>query len=670
MRRPGRRSRFAARSLLLAAALLLLPSAPGSAVADAPWPEITPAEKSLRQVAFEPDAGAVILLDSRDGSIVSKGSDYANVLTYHRRIKILNERGRDAGEVRIPAGKYSRVDAIEARTLRPDGSVVAVPATEIHRRVVARTRGWNEVAYVFHFPSVEPGAILEYRYQRTVDAFVFIEPWSFTQDLPVLVSKVAQAIPWGAEYAVSCHHCPEPKPVVTPFRDGQKRGSRHAWEVRDLTARKSEPLAPPGGVTDTALELVLRFWAGVYWFQLDREERFFTDWDSVGRFAAFGYEAAAKEDLGPLKEKVEGWVAGVTDSETRLKAVVAGVRRATRYLGGDEVYGIARPVGDLLRDSTADNEERAVLMAAALRLAGFPTRITLVAGRDRGPMYQNFPSLSQFSFAVVIASLPDGTDLWIDPTATWAPYDFLPWRASGASGLLLDKRRKNPMVSLPTRTDIGLTRFDVRVTPGNGGRVALSVEVTFVGEPAVEMREILVPAGTTEREDEVRQWLETMGPPMPLTDLTIDALEEVDKPLKLRFTSEASGLTLRADEALGVRACVFDCYDGRPPIAKVRDAPFYVDRGLRTLEMVTLVPPPGLTRATLPAAGDAMSAIGGYTFGCSEKDNGEVECGRALTLPRARIPPTEADAVRAMFQKIADFDRSGVLFDAPAAGAP
>ncbi|HKQ96378.1 MAG TPA: DUF3857 and transglutaminase domain-containing protein, partial [Candidatus Polarisedimenticolia bacterium] len=599
------------------------------------------------------------------GSIVSKGSDFANVLTYHRRLKILTERGREAGEVRIPAGKNSRVEGIEARTIRPDGSVVPVPASEIHQRVVARTRGWNEVAHVFHFPSVEPGAILEYRYQRTVDTFVFIEPWSFTQDYPVLVSKVAQAVPWGAEYAVSCHHCPDPKPVVTPFRDGQKRGSRHAWEVRDLPARKDEPLSPPDRVTDTDLEMVLRFWAGVYWLQLDREERFFTDWESVGRFASFGYDAAAKEDLGALKEKVAGWVAGISEPEARLKAVVAGVRRSTRYLGGDEVYGLARPVGDLLRDGTADNEERAVLMAAALRLAGFPSRIALVAGRDGQPMFQNFPSLSQFSFAVTIASLPDGADLWIDPTATWAPYDFLPWRASGASGLLLDKRRKNPMVSLPTRADTGLTRFDVRVTPTTGGRATLAVDVTFIGEPAVEMRELLVPAGATEREDQVREWLETVGPSMPLTGLTIDALEEVDKPLRLHFTSEASGLTLRTDEALGVRACVFDCYDGRLPIAARREAPFYVDRGLRTMEMVTLVPPPGLTRATLPPSGDAMSAIGGYTFGCSEKDDGTVECGRALTLPRARLPVTEADAVRAMFQKVAEFDRSGVLFAAP-----
>lgn len=668
LRRAGRARRPAGR-LIVAAGLALASIGPPASAAGSPWPEIGAAEKALRQVPFDPDAGAVILVDSRDGSIVAKGSDFANVLTYHRRLKILNERGRESGEVRIPAGKFSRVEQIEARTVRPDGSVIAVPSSEIHERIVARTRGFSEIAYVFHFPSVEPGAILEYRYQRTVDAFVFIEPWSFTQPLPVLLSRVTQAIPGGADYAVACHRCPDAKPVVTPFRDGQKRGTRHTWEVRDVKALRDEPLSPPDRVRGTVLELVLRGWYGFFWPQLDRDDRFFTDWDSVGRFASWGYEWAAKEDAGALKSAVAGWIAGVKEPEARLEAVIAGARRATRYLGGEEVYGHSRPVGDLMRDGTADNEERAVLMAAALRIADFPARIALVAGRDAGPLYQNFPSLTPFSFAVVLATLPDGTEQWIDPTLTWASGDFLSWRASGAPALLLDKRRKNPLVVLPTLIDTGMTRFDVKAAPGGGGRTTLQVEVTMLGEPAVEMREMLAPAGGGEREDRVREWLESLAPPMPIESLAIEGLEEIGKPLRMRFTAEAAGLTLVADEALGMRACIFDCLDGRPLLSGERSAPFFVDRGERHLQVVTFAPPAGRVATGVPGMEEASSPIGVYSFGCAKQESGEVECLRALTLPRARLPASDGAAVRAMLRKAAEMDRRGVTFE-PSAGAP
>ena len=42
-----------------------------------------------------------------------------------------------------------------------------------------------------------------------------------------------------------------------------------------------------------------------------------------------------------------------------------------------------------------------------------------------------------------------------------------------------------------------------------------------------------------------------------------------------------------------------------------------------------------------------------------------MECLRAFTLPRARFPATEAEAIRAFFQSVAEKDRSGVLFEAP-----
>src|SRR5262245_21284954 len=98
------------------------PSGPPGGGSD--WPEITAAEKAFTKVPDDPDADAVVLLKSREGRIEQQADDTVNTLHYFWRMKILNDRGKHYAEVHIPAQKYSRVDVIEARTIKPDGTIV------------------------------------------------------------------------------------------------------------------------------------------------------------------------------------------------------------------------------------------------------------------------------------------------------------------------------------------------------------------------------------------------------------------------------------------------------------------------------------------------------------------------------------------------------------------
>jgi len=48
---------------------------------------------------------------------------------------------------------------------------------------------------VFNFPAVEPGAILEYRYERYDNFLLYIDPWFFEGPEFTMRSKVTQVIP-------------------------------------------------------------------------------------------------------------------------------------------------------------------------------------------------------------------------------------------------------------------------------------------------------------------------------------------------------------------------------------------------------------------------------------------------------------------------------------------
>src|SRR5207253_8259831 len=87
------------------------------------WPAATREELELKQVPGYPDEHAVILQREEDTDD-QKGQSHC-----YYRIKILTEEGRKFADVEIPYSKYSKVDEIQARTIRPDSSVVEFDGT-------------------------------------------------------------------------------------------------------------------------------------------------------------------------------------------------------------------------------------------------------------------------------------------------------------------------------------------------------------------------------------------------------------------------------------------------------------------------------------------------------------------------------------------------------------
>jgi hypothetical protein len=407
--------------------------------------------------------------------------------------------------------------------------------------------------------------------------------------------------------------------------------------------------------------MVLESWRGRYWEAIDRADTFIKDWNTAGRYADFYYQAVIKDGQGTLKSLAKEWTTGLSDRDAVVRAIVSHAQRDFRYLPSDDVYGASRRIDDMVKDGSADNEEKAVLLAGVLQAAGVKASIALVAGRDHGPLYENFYSLSEFSHGIVY--VPEGdSGRWIDPTVTWAPYGFLPWRDAGA-GVLMLKPGGGTVLALPLVTGVGLTRYDVTLRPLADGSADVEGTVLIDGEDAVEMREGLIPASESERHDMIVDWLGKCRPDSALADFSIADLDDVDKPLRLKIRIRVRGVVTRAEEVLMVASCVFDCYAANPLSHGARTQPFFVDRGRRRMETVTIVPPERFTAATLPEDGTASSAIGAMTFGCEKKDDGAVSCVRAFTLPRAHVPATEADGVRAMFDTIVGLDRSGIALE-------
>src|SRR5712692_10204602 len=416
------------RYLLLAGLCLLAGARPALAAREPAasgdgWPEVTAEERGLTRLPQDPEADAVILMNERQGKIVKHGDDWVNSMTYHWRLKVLSDKGKEHGEVRIRASKGSRVSNVQARTIKADGTIVPVASDQIFEKVVEQIGSFKRTEWVFNFPAVDVGAILEYRYERNDNYFVYLDPWYFEGEAYTLRSRVAQAIPGGMGYAVLCDLCPgDVKPTITDWRDAKERGQLYSMELRDLPGYREEGLMPPRREVSPHMEMVLQTWKNFMDPALGRQDRFFIDWDSVARYAGYYYDRVIKEGQAALKPIVDGWIQGMADPDQKVKGIVRHVEDDFRYIHFVNVGGSARPIASILKEKNADNEEKAVLLIAALKTAGIEARPALVVGKDYGSLNPKFFSFSQFTHTVAALPRPDGSYQWLDPTVSYAPF--------------------------------------------------------------------------------------------------------------------------------------------------------------------------------------------------------------------------------------------------------
>ena len=129
------------------------------------WDPVTDAEKTMKSNPLDPGAGAVVLFKRGEVNVLQKTSNFwaTRILTYVR-IKVLNDAGREAANVSVDTQKFVRLSKIEGRTVLSSGEIIPLDSSKVFRgRAYEAGKHFAIIRTNFTFPSVEPGAIIEYQ---------------------------------------------------------------------------------------------------------------------------------------------------------------------------------------------------------------------------------------------------------------------------------------------------------------------------------------------------------------------------------------------------------------------------------------------------------------------------------------------------------------------------
>lgn len=362
-----------------------------------------------------PLAGAVVILADEQIKILP---DNTLISEEHFIVKILNERGKkDFSEVVIGYDStYEKVDVEYARTIRPDGNVVAVGEKDM--RDVSRYMNFplysNARVRIISMPEIAEGSIVEYKVRSTRSQLInkkdFNLAYALQEGEPILSAKLSISLPRQRSLKVKLFNQEynqrnmDLSPRVSEAADEKV----YLWEFKDIPQIEIEPDMPPAAeITPLITVSTFGSWDEIYkWW-----------WD------------LARDRISPdvaIREKVDELIAGENTAEEKMRAIYNYCAQEIRYVGIE--YGQAgyqpHQASEIFKNKYGDCKDKAILFVAMLKAAGIEGHPVLIATRGQPQTSEDFPA-AIFNHCIAAVRL-NGEAVFLDITAEVCSFGDLP----------------------------------------------------------------------------------------------------------------------------------------------------------------------------------------------------------------------------------------------------
>jgi hypothetical protein len=491
------------------------------------WAPITPAELALKQAVVEPGADAeAFFWEVRVKDELDSGG--RTVSQNYLRIKIFTERGREThGTVELRYSDPSKVKDIEARTIKPDGTILLLKKDGIFDREVARTRGAKMKAKSFALPGVEPGSIIEYRWKEE-------RGWGFYNRLACQQSFPIQRVSYYIlplklhDYGMSIRPF---NVAATPLK--KVKEGYFLTEVFKVPAFKAEPRMPP--------EHQVRKW--ILLFYTDSQnmspEQY---WKTTGKRV---YEDAKwmLRQNDDVRQKAQSLTAGAATPEEKIKRLFDFCQTEIKNSDDDASFTPDQRAklkennspSDTLKRQVGTGWDILVLFGSLARACGFDARWARLP--DRGDLFfdRNFLD-ARFSLTTYDVAIKIG-DEWrfYDPGSTYVEFGMLRWQEEGVTALVSDPKEPFWITTPLSSASRTAKRRTATLKLSEDGTLEGDVVMEYTGHVANSLKEEHDAESPTEREQSIKDLMTERMSTAEVTKATIENANCGDKTLTYSF---------------------------------------------------------------------------------------------------------------------------------------
>lgn len=470
-----------------------------------------------------PDNSVVILLNNIYYKVLP---DDTLIYTNHKLVKILNEKGKEASEIKVSYdSSYQDITIDLARVIKPDGTIIGAKGEDIQE-----VSPWvnfpfysNTKVLIISMHGVTVGSVLEYKItieeipgsklfpRRQIDA-----GFTLASAHPVLNATISVSAPYDLEFEASFINAEPLEPEIV-LNEGIKN---YIWELKNnIPPIIIEPMMPP------LLDITPILFVTSY-----------TSWKIIADWwRELEFQAIIPDDA--IRSEVEQLTKGLYTQKDKARAIYHYVASQIRYVGLEYGKGGFNPHSavEVYKNKYGDCKNKSILLITMLREKGIQAYPVLISTVGNGRVWQKIPRLRGFNHVITLCIIDDEW-IWLDPTVATCPFEESPGEDQDRDALVIFDDGyslvRTPVVSPEKNLDqetLDVTILDVSSAMIYSATMAKGIN-------AIYSRNFFMGLDQFYR----RQHLETVISERTtgggiLTDFTLSKVEDLNEPYKLEL---------------------------------------------------------------------------------------------------------------------------------------
>jgi hypothetical protein len=405
--------------------------------------------KDLAFTTYEKDttANAVILYEKGDNYFEVINYRIYIVKKYHAKIKILNDKAFNKGNISIPYyhNKDYSEEIKELKAITHNGNF---KTNLLSDQIFNVDINQNYQEKKFTFPNIKAGSILEYQYEFVTPFVYNFKGWDFQDDIPKIYSEFNAKIPANYNYnrslvgtlklnvndATVKKNC-----FYVPGYSDPADCEILKYSMKNIPAFKDEEdymLAPSNYKSRINFELAI-------YYGLDGTTNNYTkSWKDVDK------EFKTDKDIGRQLKKVDFFEKNVPktlfsgeDELEKAKNIFSFVKDHYTW---NEKYGIYKNirVKEAFNNKIGSVCEVNISLINLLNAGGIKTNLMLLSTRNNGLPKKIHPVISDFNYLIAKAEI-NGKTYLLDATDKHIPFGMLPFRCLNSYGRVMDFKKES-----------------------------------------------------------------------------------------------------------------------------------------------------------------------------------------------------------------------------------
>lgn len=617
-------------------------------------------------VFYDETAGAEYLL--REKIVTFGGDDVLETNVDRRIVRILSEKGVVHGHDYVYGyNRLSRIVAIRAWTLRPDGNVTELGEDDI--RDVPRYASYiaySDVRYkLFSVPEVAKGDLIivevETHYTHPVWSTGFSGAWRIQDKKPWLPVHVARFTLRTAKDWSYNHRVYETEHLA----DTRTEANGAVWEWKDMHV----PLGNVQGGPPTELRYVCSTedprWA-------DRNR---VSWDDISGL----YHWLSKDRLVPspeMKQVVAELIQHAATPLEKIRAITNYVRRNISYVAVEMGIGGFQPrhVQNIFTNRYGDCKDMSSMIVSLLGEAEITAYPALILTLDVGEIDPEFP-MQYFNHCIAyVPGVPEtegwieawpehdrfGRSLWIDATSESASVEDMPWSIQGTHALVVTPDKGHLIETPLFGPEMNVKHRAVQAALSMEGDLQVEGEEHFTGNNNIRFRSILKHRSEGERQKWLQSYLGNSVPRISLEHFQHSALNDLDEQVKIRYRLASGRYANRAGNLMFFRPHVMSLWKQNPLAGDQMGEAIAFTHPFTEIDTLSFVLPSGYVVDDLPEEVSLETGFGSYRSRCDIQDNRLIYT-RHLAIRHREIPRESYAEWKAFFDTVVRSDKAMVV---------